>query len=240
MRLLLKRRRRTVLLRVLDLSYNAETIGLDLCPKSSFFCRFVPKMLFFCSIGSIIYDNYWIYVAYRPRSFSRMTGVLIIIPAVIEFFQTVKPFASPVKTSVVRSLKKFSIWFPVIFLPCLGMFGYWLLNDYIDGDPFAYLIHQQHWYQGPMWVADTLMYIVRYFCMQSQSSIGWAVWLPELILFILFFIILAASVKSRENPSSLLVYAFCYLIANYSLSWLLSGGRYLSCGFAFLFFLRFC
>mgnify|MGYP005789882021 FL=1 len=30
-----------------------------------------------------------------------------------------------------------------------------------------------------------------------------------------------------------MAYGFCYLVANYSLSWLLSAGRYLSCGFVF-------
>lgn len=164
---------------------------------------------------------------------TRMTGILVVVPAVIEFFKSTKPFSPPIKASIKRSAKKAVIFLPILFLPCLGMFGYWLLNYYIDGNPFAYLIHQQHWYQGPMWVSDTLKYIIHYLCMQIQSSIGWAVWLPELILFITFFAIIIFSLRSPQNPSSILVYAFCYLIANYSLSWLLSGGRDLSCGFIF-------
>ena len=65
---------------------------------------------------------------------------------------------------------------------------------------------------------------------------GWAVWLPTLVLFVVFFVTLALSAFRRENPPSLLVYGFCYLVANYSLSWLLSAGRYLSCGFVFFIF----
>lgn len=168
---------------------------------------------------------------------TRMTGILVVIPAVIEFFKSTKPLSSPIKVSMKRFARKAIVFLPILFLPCLGMFGYWLLNYYVDGNPFAYVIHQQHWYQGPMWVSDTLKYITSYLCRQIQQSLAWAVWLPEIILFIAFFAILVLSLKSRQNSSSILVYAFCYLIVNYSLSWLLSGGRYLSCGFVFFILL---
>ncbi len=137
----------------------------------------------------------------------------------------------------MKRLAQKAMYIPLLFLPCLGMLGYWLLNYLVDDNPFAYVIHQQHWYQGPMWVTDTLKYIVSYLGRQFQQSMAWAVWLPELILFIVFFAILVLSLRSRKNSSSILAYAFCYLIANYSLSWLLSGGRYLSCGFVFFILL---
>lgn len=217
---------------------NDAVLFLSIFPFSFFFGTVMTEGLFLLTTAASSYYalkhkwlSFGIWGAFA--ALTRMTGILVVVPAVIEFFKSTKPFSPPIKASIKRSAKKAVIFLPILFLPCLGMFGYWLLNYYIDGNPFAYLIHQQHWYQGPMWFSDTLKYIIHYLCMQIQSSIGWAVWLPELILFITFFAIIIFSLRSHQNPSSILVYAFCYLIANYSLSWLLSGGRYLSCGFVF-------
>ena len=61
-----------------------------------------------------------------------------------------------------------------------------------------------------------------------------AIWIPQIFLFILFFIALVLC--WRKLPSIYTLYAFFYLILNYSLSWLLSAGRYLSCGIPFFLF----
>lgn len=214
---------------------------LSVFPFSFFFGTVMTEGLFLLTTAAALYyahKHKWlafgIWGAFA--ALTRMIGILVVLPGVIEFFKSVKPLVVPIKASMKRLAQK-AMYIPLLFLPCLGMLGYWLLNYLVDGNPFAYMIHQQHWYQGPMWVTDTLKYIVSYLGRQFQQSMAWAVWLPELILFIVFFAILVLSLRSRKNSSSILAYAFCYLIANYSLSWLLSGGRYLSCGFVFFILL---
>lgn len=215
---------------------------LSVFPFSFFFGAVMTEGLFLLTTSAACYyalNRRWLPFAVwgALASLTRMAGVLVILPAVIECLEAAKPLAPPVKASLPRAAKQFAAALPLLAAPCLGTVGYWLLNALIDGDPFAYVIHQRHWNNGPMWVSEVLRYLFDYFCANASSSVGWAVFLPELLLFAAFFGILAASVRSRKNPASLLVYAFCYLIANYSLSWLLSGGRYLSCGFVFFILL---
>ena len=214
---------------------------LSVFPFSFFFGTVMTEGLFLLTTAAALYyahKHKWLAFGIWGTfaALTRMIGILVVLPGVIEFFKSVKPLVVPIKASMKRLAQK-AMYIPLLFLPCLGMLGYWLLNYLVDGNPFAYMIHQQHWYQGPMWVTDTLKYIVSYLGRQFQQSMAWAVWLPELILFIVFFAILVLSLRSRKNSSSILAYAFCYLIANYSLSWLLSGGRYLSCGFVFFILL---
>ena len=44
------------------------------------------------------------------------------------------------------------------------------------------------------------------------------------------------ALRKKGTRPSLLAYAFCYFAANYSLSWLLSAGRYMSCCFPLFIF----
>lgn len=85
-----------------------------------------------------------------------------------------------------------------------------------------------------MWFSQTLQYV-------GENAFAWgdlptraAIWIPQLVLFGLFFALLA--ICWRRFPSMYTLYAFFYLMLNYSLSWLLSGGRYLSCGVPFFLF----
>lgn len=215
---------------------------LSVFPFSFFFGAVMTEGLFLLTTSAACYyalNHRWLPFAIWGvlAALTRMTGVLVILVAVIEFLEEAKPFAPPVKTSLLNAVKKFAAALPLLAAPCLGTLGYWLLNACIDGDPFAYLTHHQHWSQGGMWLSEVLRYLLAYFHANRATSLGWAVFLPELLLFAAFFGILAVSLRFRKHPVSLLVYAFCYLIANYSLAWLLSGGRYLSCGFVFFILL---
>ena len=55
-----------------------------------------------------------------------------------------------------------------------------------------------------------------------------------LLLFAAFFPLLWYARKRFRSMYTL--YAFAYLVLNYSLSWLLSAGRYLSCALPFFLF----
>ena len=113
----------------------------------------------------------------------------------------------------------------------MGTASYLLLNWHVDGDPFAFTGHQEHWHQGSMWVSKVVEYLIHYAKNYASQSVGWAIWLPSLVLFAGFLSVLWLSALRRENRPSLLLFSLGYFTANYSLSWLLSAGRYLSGGF---------
>ena len=58
--------------------------------------------------------------------------------------------------------------------------------------------------------------------------------MPTLVLFPVFFGVLLA--VNRRCRSMYTLYAFATLVLDYSLSWLLSAGRYLSCAVPFFLF----
>lgn len=219
---------------------NYAVLFLSLFPFSFFFGTVMTEGLFLLTTAAAIYyamNRKWVpYMIWGMlAAMTRMTGVLVVIPAFVELLKSVHPLrsVSDFKKAVPKVLKKILL----IAVPCLGTLMYLLLNYHVDADPFAFTIHQKHWHQGPMLISNVVQYIADYLWNNFKTSSGWAIWVPELVLFVLTFLILAAAVRRAENPASLIAYGFVYFVMNYSLSWLLSAGRYLSCGFVLFIFL---
>lgn len=80
-------------------------------------------------------------------------------------------------------------------------------------------------------------YMFRNFVGNMGNSFGWSTWFPALALFGMFLALLFWAACKKCHRASLLVYGGAYFVATYSLSWLLSAGRYLSCCFALFLFL---
>ncbi len=205
---------------------------LSLYPFSFFYGTIMTEGLFLLTTSAACYyasKRRWLLYGLwgALAALTRMTGILVIVPAVVELISEYWPLEKP-----VQFIKRL----PAMAMPLLGALGYLLLNWRVDGDPFAFRAHQAHWFQGGMWISKVLRYLWDYLMGNINTSNGFAVWLPEIVLFIVFFTIIALSVRDKNIPPSMLAYAFCCLIANYSLSWLLSAGRYLSVCFpAFIF-----
>lgn len=211
---------------------------LSLYPFSFFFGTVMTEGLFLLTTSAACYyamEHKWLPYGIwgAMAALTRMTGVLVIVPGLIELLTELRPLERPVKRSVKRALPGFFKRLPLILMPLLGSVGYLLLNWHVDGDPLAFRVHQAHWYQGGMWISGVLQYLWKYFCDNIGSANGYAIWLPELVLFALTFAVLALAAKGKP---SLLAYAFCYFVVNYSLSWLLSAGRYMSCCFPLFIF----
>ena len=212
---------------------------LSLFPFSFFFGAAMTEGLFLLSTAAACYyacRGKWLFFGLwgALAALTRMTGVLVLAPAILTLLGREKPLESPLGPSLARTGKKLLRALPCLLLPLVGTLGYLALNYAVDGDPFAFLTHQEHWYQGPMWVSQVLRYVWDYLLHFWNASNGWAIWLPTLLLFLLCFaLLLWGTLRDRRADPGLLAYGFCYLVANYSLSWLLSAGRYLSCGFEF-------
>ncbi len=217
-------------------------IAISVFPFSFFFGASMTEGLFFLTTTASIYHavrHHWGRFAFWGilSALTRMTGVLVIIPAFIEFLEQTKLLNKHnrknfnVKTGV-KSLF-------LIIAPVIGTGIYLLLNYVVDGNAFAFSGHQAHWHQGPMWISRVLQYVFDYLKLNYNNPYGISVWYPTLILFVCVFAIMVAAYKKNYPKLSLLFYGFFYFLANYSLSWLLSAGRYMSCGFVYFIFLGF-
>ncbi|HJB38448.1 MAG TPA: hypothetical protein H9942_10370 [Candidatus Acutalibacter ornithocaccae] len=168
---------------------------------------------------------------------TRMTGLLVIAVGVIRLLEAYRPLEPPVGKSLGRCWKPLLLRLPLTLLPAAGTLLYLLLNLWVDGDPFAFASHQEHWHQGYLWISQVVEYIGRYLWDNLGSSFGWAVWAPALALFVGGLALLYWAALRRGHPAGLLAYGFCFFVATYSLSWLLSAGRYLSTCFVLFLFL---
>lgn len=168
---------------------------------------------------------------------TRMTGLLVIVAGVIRLLETYRPLEPPVGKSLGRCWKPLLLRLPLTLLPAAGTLLYLLLNLWVDGDPFAFASHQEHWHQGYLWISQVVEYIGRYLGDNLGSSFGWAVWAPALALFVVGLALLYWAALRKGHPAGLLAYGFCFFVATYSLSWLLSAGRYLSTCFVLFLFL---
>ena len=148
-----------------------------------------------------------------------------------------RPLEPPVGKSLGRCWKPLLLRLPLTLLPAVGTLLYLLLNLWVDGDPFAFASHQEHWHQGYLWISQVVEYIGRYLGDNLGSSFGWAVWAPALALFVVGLALLYWAALRKGHPAGLLAYGFCFFVATYSLSWLLSAGRYLSTCFVLFLFL---
>lgn len=168
---------------------------------------------------------------------TRMTGLLVIAVGVIRLLEAYRPLELPVGKSLGRCWKPLLLRLPLTLLPAAGTLLYLLLNLWVDGDPFAFASHQEHWHQGYLWISQVVEYIGRYLGDNLGSSFGWAVWAPALALFVVGLALLYWAALRKGHPAGLLAYGFCFFVATYSLSWLLSAGRYLSTCFVLFLFL---
>lgn len=168
---------------------------------------------------------------------TRMTGLLVIVVGVIRLLEVYRPLEPPVGKSLGRCWKPLLLGLPLTLLPAVGTLLYLLLNLWVDGDPFAFASHQEHWHQGYLWISQVVEYIGRYLGDNLGSSFGWAVWAPALALFVGGLALLYWAALRKGHPAGLLAYGFCFFVATYSLSWLLSAGRYLSTCFVLFLFL---
>lgn len=205
---------------------------LSAFPFSFFFGTVMTEGLFLLTVTASCYyalcRKWWLYAIFGiMAALTRMTGLLVISFGVLEFIRLYQPFSS-VKSlgeTVIAFLKKSYL----LLAPVLGTGVYLGLNYYVDGDPFAFLTHQKHWNQGFMWVSDVISYVIDEF--MHFEKVAWFLWLPTLLLFVGLFILFIIGASRRDIPSSLLVFGFLYFLSNYCLAWLLSAGRYMSCGF---------
>lgn len=155
---------------------------------------------------------------------TRMHGILLVGAAAAELVENREGF----------DWKEIGRRLPALLLPVLGTLAYLLLNWRVAGDPFTFTVMQEHWSQGFCWISDTLWYVLQNALSYPTEAVRYQLWIPTILLFPVFF---ALAVYARKRFRSMYtLYGFVYLVLNYSLSWLLSAGRYLSCALPFFLF----
>lgn len=202
---------------------------LSVFPYAFFFGGIMTESLFLLTTAAGLWyirrHRWWLAGAIGIlAAMTRMHGILLVGAAAAELVENRGGF----------DWKEIGRRLPALLLPVLGTLVYLLLNWQVAGDPFAFTVMQEHWSQGFCWISDTLWYVLQNALSYPTEAVRYQLWLPTILLFPVFF---ALAVYARKRFRSMYtLYGFVYLVLNYSLSWLLSAGRYLSCALPFFLF----
>lgn len=205
---------------------------LSLFPFSFFFGAVRTESLFFLtSMASLYYirkhkfltASIWGALA----ALTRMHGLLLIIPALVEILTYYKPF----RMLKEKNYKDFwsLMLHKVLCLPvvAVGTIIYLLLNYRTTGNPFQFLIHQkEHWSQGSQYFSKTVETIYNQI-QGTNYTTDRILWIPQLVLF--FFALAVLIYGIRRVSAVYSAYFFVYMFMNYSITWPLSCGRYMTC-----------
>ncbi len=159
-------------------------------------------------------------------SLTRNMGVLLMVPAIIEYVVSVNGIKSKKSIDFKSALKRLRWqWVYILLIPS-GTLIYIIINKSVTGDWFAFIEYQKdHWSQnfGLIW-ENMKMLFVNALTWEPRDRL--VLWGSQIVVFwALVVIILLYSKKLR---CSYLVYAGVSIFFAYSPTWLLSGPRYLS------------
>ncbi len=125
--------------------------------------------------------------------------------------------------------------FLIRVLPVLGIgigFGIYLLINYlVDGNPFQFMIFQkEHWSNEISCIIKNTGNHLRYF-LNEKSNINWKIylWLGDILA--MTFAMIAVFLKRKKIPFVYNIYLLAYIFLMMTVSWLLSGPRYMLASF---------
>lgn len=207
---------------------------LSVSPVAFFFGTVMSESLFFCLLSVSFYlikRHRWFLAGFVGVlcALCRAQGVIILGVGAVEFLLTY----SPVWYFRQKRMKDF--WRAVftkaifLFLTPIGLGIYLWINYLVEGNCFQFVIYQRdHWHLAPTFFTNTLREISSYLFRSDVSLTQKAcMWLPECLLFFLAFA--ALYYGRKRHPLKYTAFLFVYTMINFSVTWLISGSRYMLC-----------
>lgn len=215
---------------------------ISVYPFSFFFGGMMTESLFLCTMMAGFYfvkKHNWLATGLVGIlcSLCRIQGILLFGVAGVEFFVYYKPFAMLRQKQEIKLIKLLFTKGICLFLIPVGNLVYFYINYKVEGNPFQFSIYQkEHWYHGTTYFTNALKEIWGYAFLEStQNTMVASIWFPELIIFAITILLLFYGLK--RHPLKYTAFLFVYTIINYSVTFLISGGRYMSCAFPLFFIL---
>ena len=199
----------------------------------------MTESLFFCLISAgffYIRRHKWLIVGLIGllASLCRIQGVILFGVGIVEFLISSQLIRMIQEGQFKGFLKYFfteAVW---LFLIPIGNLVYLGLNYQITGNAFQFTVYQKnHWYHTTTWFTNCVAEIMRYISGQVSDT-TLLIWYPELILFVVAAALLLYSL--RTQPLKYSAYLLVYTLINYSVTFLISGGRYMLNALPLFFF----
>lgn len=212
-------------------AYKA-VLYLSIFPFGFFFGAMMPESVFLLTSSAFLYylrKHNWYLVAIFGilSSLSRMQGVLLLIPAGIEWLECYRPIEKIRK----KNWKEFFSSLPLL-LPIgstlVGTGIYLWINHLVAGNCFKFLeLQETVWNHHYEYIGSAVSRIFDYLLGDYASpAMKVAVWLPEAVIVVFAVLLLLYGVNKHKPKYTL--YLAAYTIISFSASYILSGGRYMA------------
>lgn len=208
-------------------------IYTSIFPFAFFFGAMMNEsMLFFTTAMTLYFTrrHKWLSagISGALAALSRMAGILVIIPAAVEWFESCK-ISEKLKNREFKTVWRLFYSKALFISIMLAGFGVYLVCNYaITGSFFKFLEYDAEiWGQKSVYFGSCInQTAVKAFDFSDRQGML-TMWLPYLSVIILC----AAAIiyGMRRNRSMYTAYFIAYLIMNTSLSYPISGCRYMSC-----------
>ncbi|MCH5212736.1 MAG: hypothetical protein J1G06_06960 [Oscillospiraceae bacterium] len=229
------------------LDYSRETakkalIYISVFPFGFFFGAMLTESTFFLTTAASFYfirRHNWLMVGVFGifAALSRISGILILFPAAVEFIEYYGIFKmlkdKQIKQTLGLVFKKGSL----ILLSLFGVFIYLYCNYKTSGDWFKFLeLEKKIWNQENCYFGRCIQIVIRELMSENRSiMVKVSAFLPDLggIIFMLAMMLYGA----RRNKNMYTVYIIIYFIINAGITWPMSIARYTLCALPLFIFL---
>lgn len=223
---------------LVSMDYNksiakATLIFLSVFPFSFFFGGIMTESIFLLMTSMTFYyirKCEWrcVMLCGILSALSRMIGVIMLLPAAVEWCEEYKPFRL-IKENKWKELSD-CIFKKGLFivLILIGTGIYLLINYQTTGNAFQFMEYQrEHWYHENCYFASTITDIFqKAFSDSEDMMLRLSIWIPSACIFVMCTGLLVYS--AFRHKSMYVLYFVAYLVINTSVTWLISAPRYMS------------
>lgn len=223
--------------KLLALDYNKSTairaiVYISVFPHSLFFGVMMNEsMLFITSVATLYYirKHNWPMVGIMGAlaALSRMAGLLLAIPAAVEWLEHYKILEKLRQKKIGEIWKLFyskGLW---IFLMLLGTGIYLFCNYKTTGEWFKFLEYQKTvWHHQAAYFGKGISLMENY-VLNEKSFTLFALWLPQ--LFSVIFTVAALVYGLNKTRNMYTVFLVATIMLNTGFDWVISAARYMTC-----------
>ncbi|MCM1126750.1 MAG: hypothetical protein NC429_09785 [Lachnospiraceae bacterium] len=204
---------------------------LKVYPFAFFFASIMTESLFLAVSTAFLYylrkHDWWdaALVGFLA-CLTRVQGILLAFCVIAEVMYSYHGI------TLLKNRRWKEIWKKIICngLKCVPMAGgtliYLIINYYVEGDPFRFRYYlKEHWSQELQFFWKTFRYVRNNAVSGWDTQFGAALWDPSYILIFVFITAIIYGSVKKCRPMYM-TYLILYFLLIYSVTWLLSAGRY--------------
>ncbi len=206
---------------------------ISISPFGFYFGAMLTESMFFLTTVATFYfirKHNWIMVGVcgALAALSRISGVVVIFPAVVEFIEHYKLFGMFKEKKVKEAFKLIltkGLW---IFGAFVGVFIYLYCNYSLTGDWFKFLeLQHKFWGEETCYFGKCILVMWKEIMSDRSVMVKFGMFIPELLSVIMMLITMLYG--ARRHKSMYITHMVVYLVMNTSITWPISIARYMLC-----------